>query len=86
MSKVTIEECKNQITQILSELEWEKISETKSESDVPETTLRDFQSGIFKARVYTDDKDEKFVSIKFSLKHVCKNCTCSDEKKENENE
>lgn len=76
MPKVTTAECKKQIKQILSDLEWKRISKNKSGSDVPDTTKRVFQSGIFQAHVYTDQADKNFVSVKFLLNQSCKNCTC----------
>ena len=80
MSKISTRDCKQQINQILSKLDWKRISKTKSGSDIQDTIMRVFQSGIFKACVYTDTKDESFVSVKFALKQFCDNCACSDEK------
>ena len=74
MGKVTTKSCEDQINQILSTLDWKEISKTTDESDVPNTTRRVFQSGIFQAYVYTDDKDENFVSIKFFLQQSCNDC------------
>jgi len=75
MPKVTTQDCKDQIANVLSNLKWKRISKTRSGSDVPNTTKRVLESGIFRAHVYTDDADEKFISIKFLLKQACERCT-----------
>lgn len=74
MPGITIQNCKDQITEILSGLKWEIVSRTNDKSDIPDTTKRVFQSGIFQVHVYTDNQDEKFISVKFLIKQSCTKC------------
>ena len=81
MAKITTSDCKSQIDQILSALKWKRISKTTNGSDIPLTTRRIFESGIFQAHIYTDTKDEEFISVNFLLKQSCENCSDEKEKK-----